>query len=298
MAIFGRNKKQTTEPVEETAPVNLEGEPGVDRDWERSHDGPFDVDERPEAKGLLDLGALRVPAVPGMEMRLDVEKESSSIVGLTCTIQGSKLQLQAFAAPRSEGLWDDIRQGLAEGVKNAGGSSAIDPKGVFAKELLARVPGQDASGRTGFATNRFIGVDGPRWFLRAVINGPAATEERQLGIVRTFLRQVVVDRGTDPRPPREVLTLTAPKGVVEEATRRRAAARAAAAARAVGGAAGAAGAGAAAAGAAGGTGAAAAGAAGGTRAAESAAGADAAGPASTSGPDNPTGSVDGAGSGN
>src|SRR5690606_20822123 len=109
--------------------------------------------------GRLDLGALRVPAVPGMEMRLDIEKESNKIIGLTCTIQGSKLQLQAFAAPRSEGLWDDIRQGLAEGINKAGGSSQVDPDGVLGKELLARMPGRDSAGRVAFAPNRFIGVD-------------------------------------------------------------------------------------------------------------------------------------------
>lgn len=224
MGIFGRSKKnQTDESVEDTTPAKPEGEPGVDRDWERVFDGPFDASERTELNGRIDLGALRVPAVPGMEMRLDVEKESSKIVGLTCTIQGSKLQLQAFAAPRSEGLWDDIRQGLADGVKAAGGSTTVDSKGIMGKELLAQVPGRDSSGNTVTATNRFIGIDGPRWFLRAVINGPAATQERQLQIVRKFLRQVVVDRGSDPRPPREVLTLTAPKGVLEEAARRRAA---------------------------------------------------------------------------
>lgn len=236
MGIFGRNKNnQTADAVEETGPVKPDGEPGVDRDWQRQHDGPFDVAEVTELNGRVNLGALRVPAVPGMEMRLDVEKETSRIIGVTCTIAGSKLQLQAFAAPRSEGLWDEIRDGLAEGIKGAGGSSQIDAEGVMSQELLARMPGRDSAGRVAFAPNRFIGVDGPRWFLRAVINGPAATEAAQLKVVRDFIRQVVVDRGTDPRPPREILPLTAPKGVIEEATRRRAAARAAAAAKTAGG---------------------------------------------------------------
>lgn len=229
MGIFGRRKKETAEAVEEeTTPVELEGEPGVDRPWEREHDGPFDIGERDSLSGRLDLGSLRVPAVPGMEMRLDVDKKTSTIVGLTCTIQTSKLQLQAFAAPRSEGLWDEIRRGLAEGISGAGGASQIDPDGVMGKELVAQMRTQDANGRTVTTANRFIGVDGPRWFLRAVINGPAATDAAQLAVVRKFLRAVVVNRGDDPRPPREVLTLTAPKGVIEEASRRRAAQRAAA----------------------------------------------------------------------
>lgn len=226
MALFGRKKNETAEAVEETVePVALEGEPGVDRDWDRVHDGPFDISERPDAKGV-NLGAIKVPAVPGMEMRLDSEKGSGRIVGVTCTIGSSKLQVQAFAAPRSEGLWDEIRAGLVEGIKAAGGSSQVDPDGVLGKELVARMPGRDASGRVAYSPNRFIGVDGPRWFLRAVINGPAAGDAKQLAAVRTFLRQVVVDRGTDPRPPREVLTLTPPKAVLEEAARRRAAATA------------------------------------------------------------------------
>ncbi|WP_114905544.1 DUF3710 domain-containing protein [Ornithinimicrobium murale] len=230
MAIFGRKKKETADAVEETTEqVVPEGEPGVDRDWEREFDGPYDISERPEATGLVNLGALKVPAVPGMEMRLDLEKATNRITGVTCTIGTSKVQLQAFAAPRSEGLWTEIREGLVEGIKAAGGSAQVDPKGVLGQELLARMPGRDASGRVAFAPNRFIGVDGPRWFVRAVINGPAAGDPQQLQVVRSFLRRVVVDRGTEARPPREVLALTPPKSVVEEAARRRQAAQQAAA---------------------------------------------------------------------
>ena len=241
MAIFGRKKKETADAVEEeTEQVVPEGEPGVDRDWEREFDGPHDISERPEATGLVNLGAVKVPAVPGMEMRLDLEKSTNRITGVTCTIGGSKLQVQAFAAPRSEGLWDEIREGLVEGIKAAGGSAQVDPDGVMGKELLARMPGRDSTGRVAFAPNRFIGVDGPRWFVRAVINGPAASDAKQLAVVRTFLRRVVVDRGTEARPPREVLTLTPPKSVVEEAARRRKAAQEAASVAAGGGPAGAA----------------------------------------------------------
>lgn len=231
MAIFGRKKKETVDAVEEETEQQVvpEGEPGVDRDWEREFDGPYDISERPEATGLVNLGALKLPAVPGMEMRLDLEKSTNRITGVTCTIGGSKVQVQAFAAPRSEGLWQEIREGLVEGVKAAGGSAQLDPDGVMGKELMARMPGRDSTGRVAFAPNRFIGVDGPRWFVRAVINGPAATDPKQLGVVRAFLRRVVVDRGTEARPPREVLELTPPKSVVEEAARRRKAAQEAAA---------------------------------------------------------------------
>src|SRR5690606_2389149 len=72
VGIFGRRKAtaapepEQVEAVTETAPP---GEPGVDRDWERRFDGPYDVSERPDIEGRVDLGALRVPAVRGMELR-------------------------------------------------------------------------------------------------------------------------------------------------------------------------------------------------------------------------------------
>lgn len=236
MGIFGRKKNQPTQPEEDLTPQVPEGEPGVDRDWERVHDGPYDIAEQPEVKGRVDLGALRVPAVQGMQMRLDMEKKSNKIVGITCTIGTSKLQLQAFAAPRSEGLWEEIREGLVEGVRGAGGSADVAEDSVLGQELLARMPTQDANGKVVYQPNRFLGVDGPRWFLRGVVNGPAASDPAQLTTIRAFIRQVVVDRGSEPRPPREVLELTAPEGVMEEAARRRKARREAARAQAEGGA--------------------------------------------------------------
>lgn len=221
MGIFGRKKNQPTEPEEDLTPQVPEGEPGVDRDWERVHDGPYDIGEQPEAGGRVNLGALQVPAIQGMQMRLDTEKKSTKIIGVTCTIGASKLQLQAFAAPRSEGLWDDIREGLVEGIRTAGGTADIAEDSVLGQELLARMPSQDSTGKAVYQVNRFFGVDGPRWFLRGVLNGPATSDTAQLGVIRTFLRQVIVDRGSEPRPPREVLELTAPEGVREEAARRR-----------------------------------------------------------------------------
>ena len=66
---------------------------------------------------------------------------------------------------------------------------------------------------------RFVGVDGPRWFLRVVVNGPAAADDAQMAPVLSFVRSIVVRRGDEPRPPREVLELTAPQGVLEAAAK-------------------------------------------------------------------------------
>lgn len=229
MAIFGRRKATAApEPEQvETAPEAAPpGEPGVDRDWERRFDGPYDVSERPDIEGRVDLGALRVPAVRGMELRLDVEKDTGRVVGATCVIAGSTLQLQAFAAPRSSGLWVDIRREIAEGVRKTGGSAEM-VDGFFGTELLCRLPGRAPDGRVAIQPARFIGVDGPRWFLRAVVHGPAAVDAATMAPMLKLIREVVVVRGDEPRPPREVLPLTPPKQVVEAFARRAAARKAA-----------------------------------------------------------------------
>ncbi|WP_153394894.1 DUF3710 domain-containing protein [Ornithinicoccus halotolerans] len=225
VGIFGRRKQtaatEETEAAaaEEQQAAPPEGQPGVDRDWDREVDGPFDITEKPEPTGVLDLGALKVPAAKGMEMRLDVEKGSGRVVGVTLGAGGSHLQLQAFAAPRSQGLWTELRQEIAESIRNTGGTAEAVP-GVLGTELRCRMPGRSADGRTAFQPARFLGVDGPRWFLRGVVHGPAATEEKVYRAVVGLMRAVVVDRGAEPRPPREVLALQPPREVVEAMAKR------------------------------------------------------------------------------
>lgn len=243
MALFRRKKNEPVvdeEALEDEAvvarPEPAEGRPGVDREWDRAGDGPYDVSEWPELDGRLDLGALRLPVSTGMQMRLDVEK-GGRVVGTTIGFGASQVQLQVFAAPRTTGLWDELRPEIARGLVDAGGAAEI-VQGVLGKEIRGRMPGRAQDGRVAFQPARFLGIDGPRWFLRVVVNGPAASDDDKLAPVVDFLRGVVVRRGEEPRPPREVLELTAPAGVVEAAAKqaqaRREAARRAAAEAAAG----------------------------------------------------------------
>ncbi|WP_289017140.1 DUF3710 domain-containing protein [uncultured Ornithinimicrobium sp.] len=244
MALFGKKRERLSDEdllaedeVVETSvrPEPADGEPGVDREWDRAGDGPYDITEWSALDGRLDLGALRLPAQAGMQMRLDLEQGSGRVVGATLTFGASQVQLQVFAAPRTTGLWDELRPDIARGIVEAGGAAeAVD--GVMGKELRARMPGRAPDGRVAFQPARFLGVDGPRWFLRVVVNGPAAADDAQLRPILAFVRRVVVRRGEEPRPPREVLELTAPAGLLEAAAKqaqaRKEAAQKAAAAKA------------------------------------------------------------------
>lgn len=173
--------------------------------------GPYDEADAPGGgAGRLDLGALRVVGVPGMEVRLEVEEESQQVVGVTAVLGESAVQLQAFAAPRSAGIWDEIRSEIAESILARGGT-AEEARGELGTELRTRMPSSGPDGRTVFAPARFVGVDGSRWFLRAVFSGRAAIDEEAAVPLMQLVRGTVVVRGQGPMAPRELLPLQLPQ---------------------------------------------------------------------------------------
>ena len=175
--------------------------------------GPFDsADVDLEADGRLDLGALRIQGVPGMELRLEVDEAANQVVGATAVIGDSAVQIQAFAAPRTMGIWDDIRAEIAESILAQGGT-ADEGRGPFGIELRTRMPSAGPDGRTVFAPARFAGVDGPRWFLRAVFSGRAAIEDEAAAPLLEVVRSTVVVRGDGAMAPREMLVLKLPDQV-------------------------------------------------------------------------------------
>ncbi len=171
--------------------------------------GPFDITDEPQDEvGRVDLGALRVP-VSELEMRLDVS-ETQEVVSVTLVGPTGQMQLGAFAAPRSEGIWDEVRQEIRESLAEQRGK-AVDEDGEFGVDLVGKL-GPDA----GAAPVRFIGVNGPRWLLRAMIIGPAAANESDRADFVDTLRHTVVVRGTDPLPVREPIPLRLPLDVAEQ----------------------------------------------------------------------------------
>ena len=116
-------------------------------------------------------------------------------------------QLQAFAAPRSEGLWREVRAGIADSIEQAGGSTS-EAYTELGNELRATLPGG--------AKVRFVGVDGPRWFLRGVLAEDAVSDEAVAADFVDILRGTVVNRGESAMPPREVLVLSTPSSDPED----------------------------------------------------------------------------------
>lgn len=172
--------------------------------------GPFDVSEVDGREGRVDLGALWLQGVPGMELRLEVDQNTQQVNAATAVIRDSVLQVQAFAAPRSGGLWDEIRSELATAIETQGGT-AEERAGVVGTELRTRMPSTGPDQRTVFAPATFLGVDGPRWFLRGVLSGRAAIDDTAAAPLLEVFRAAVVVRGTEPMAPRELLPLALPR---------------------------------------------------------------------------------------
>jgi hypothetical protein len=175
---------------------------------DRETDGPLDDSEANPVRPYIDLGGVKILPREGLHLRLEVEEESQRVVAVNLDYAGSTLQVQPFAAPRSSGLWHEIRHQIGEQVVAQGGrvserDSALGP------ELVAEVPiVGGAQGETRIA--RFVGVDGPRWFLRGVISGDGAVKPDAGALVEDLFRSLVVVRGSVPMPPRDLIPLKMP----------------------------------------------------------------------------------------
>lgn len=175
--------------------------------------GPYDSSEVPSPRNRVDMGSIWVPGVGGMQMRLESDRNTGAVTAVNILLGESNLQLQAYAAPLSGGLWDEIRQGLVAGLEKSGSHGAV-VEGPLGQEIHARMPrtGQLGAGQQQAQTApvRFVGVDGPRWFLRAVISGPAAVDREKAGLMYALIKATVVHRDDVPREPKSLLPLQLP----------------------------------------------------------------------------------------
>src|SRR5699024_7143 len=143
-----------------------------------------------------------LPGIHEMTLRMEIDKKTQMITGAAVVSAGSALQVQAFAAPRTEGIWDEIRAEIAQSL-TAQGASVDDIAGAFGRELLAQIPATDAEGKKVQRVVRFLGVDGPRWFMRGVISGKGATDAEAAKPLEELFRNITVLRDPSPRAPRD-----------------------------------------------------------------------------------------------
>lgn len=195
---------------DELEPARDVPEPGASGPWDAADDYP-----RIER---ADCGSLQVPLREGFDVQIHLADEMG--VWVAVIREDSGMQLQAFAAPKTMGLWDEIRQEIAENITATGGRWE-EAEGPVGDELRAWVPavlpGQPAGDDEPLELQpvRFLGADGPRWFLRGVISGQAAMDEKVAAPFEELFADVVVVRGDHPAPPREQLEIRLPQAAQE-----------------------------------------------------------------------------------
>jgi hypothetical protein len=219
-----------------------------DIDWRSS--GPFDITEVESIESTaespkIDLGSLILTAVPGAELRLQVAEETGEIVWAMLVIEtvvdegfaelspmgaqanasqkaqsySSALELAAYAAPRSGGLWAELRDEISRNATEAGGTASLG-EGPFGVELRRLIPVTTPEGEEGYQPSRMWVAEGPRWLLRGIVYGQAAIEEDTdspvVADVVSAFRQVIVRRGDEAMAPGDQLPLTMPTNLSQE----------------------------------------------------------------------------------
>lgn len=224
--MFGRRRHVEAEPDEPDEIRDEQEELAEDEESDEIEDDyePSEPVERPTGpwaledvetpgEGRVDFGGLFVPAVDGMEMRVQVA--DNQVIEVTVILAQTAVALAAFAAPRTEGIWADVRDELRGEIAKQGGI-VDEVDGPFGPELRAQVPVAMPDGNRGVQVMRFLGCDGPRWMLRGVITGQGAVDPRAAAGVEEVYRQTVVNRGTQAMAPRDAIPLQLPPEMREQ----------------------------------------------------------------------------------
>ncbi|MDP9443858.1 MAG: DUF3710 domain-containing protein [Actinomycetota bacterium] len=172
--------------------------------------GDVDLDElAPDAGERVDLGSLVIAGRPRIELRLQVDEHSQAVTAVLLVAPDGAVELRAFAAPRNEAIWDDVRREIGAEATRRGGTATEQP-GPYGTELRLAVPVRTPDGRHGTQVSRVVGVSAPRWLLRGTFVGRAATDPDPAGDLEQTFRDVVVRRGSGPMAPRSPLPLRLP----------------------------------------------------------------------------------------
>ena len=138
-------------------------------------DGPFDIDDfdDPSAAelGRLDLGSVLIPMPEAGQVQVELTEMGVPSAVWVVTPNG-RFTIAAYAAPKTAGLWREVASELADSLRKDVPKVSIED-GPWGREVvgLAEAEQDQLPGVV-----RFIGVDGYRWMIRCVVNGPAGQD--------------------------------------------------------------------------------------------------------------------------
>jgi hypothetical protein len=182
-----------------------------DSSAEATPSGPLDSSEVEVNETYIDFGSILIPkTIPDMTVRVEVEETSGTLVAVSLEVENSILQVSAFSAPKTAPVWDEVASQLLESLSSQG-ANAQASQCAFGACVLATMPSV-ADSNIPARQLKFFGADGPRWFLRGILSGDALHNDATAVILDNVFRQIVVKRGDEALPPRELLRLEMPAG--------------------------------------------------------------------------------------
>jgi hypothetical protein len=210
---FGRRSDKDDSDDTSTAqggadPVDEPGGDPVDDEFDEELEGPFDIDDfdDPSVAELarLDLGSVLIPMPEAGQLQVELTETGVPSAVWVVTANG-RFTIAAYAAPKTDGLWREVASELADSLRKDSAQVSIKD-GPWGREVVGTASG----------VVRFIGVDGYRWMIRCVINGPHESIEALEQEARAALADTVVRRGDTPLPVRTPLPVNLPEPMADQ----------------------------------------------------------------------------------
>jgi hypothetical protein len=193
---FGKNTDPGEDDFDDTAAES--------RTDDNELDGPFDIDDfdDPATATLarLDLGSVLIPMPEAGQVQVELNEVGAPSAVWVVTPNG-RFTVAAYAAPKSAPLWREVASELADSLRKDTPQVRIED-GPWGREVVGAAPA---------GVVRFIGVDGYRWMIRCVVNGPQETIDALSNEAREALADTVVRRGETPLPVRTPLPVQLPE---------------------------------------------------------------------------------------
>jgi Protein of unknown function (DUF3710) len=202
---FGKHRDSgdANEPAADATAVN-------DVDDVDEPDGPFDIDDFDDpstaALGRLDLGSVLIPMPEAGQVQVELTEMGIPSAVWVVTPNG-RFTIAAYAAPKTSGLWRDVASELADSLRKDVPKVGIED-GPWGREVVG-VSNAEQGQPSGVV--RFIGIDGYRWMIRCVVNGPQDKVVPLAAEARDALADTVVRRGDTPLPVRTPLQVQLPE---------------------------------------------------------------------------------------
>jgi hypothetical protein len=173
-------------------------------------EGPFDIEDFDDAStaslGRLDLGSVLIPMPEAGQVQVELSEVGVPSAVWVVTPNG-RFTIAAYAAPKTSGLWREVAAELAESLRKDVPKVNIED-GPWGREVVG-VSKAEQDQPPGVV--RFIGVDGYRWMIRCVVNGPHDRIAALADEARHALADTVVRRGETPLPVRTPLPVQLPE---------------------------------------------------------------------------------------